>query len=80
MTFAPDILVLHVGGNDLGVQPFRELIQDVKFDLLRLWSVYPALVTVWSDKVPRKKWREALSVDRLNKQGLKLIAQLPILW
>ncbi|XP_040279883.1 uncharacterized protein LOC120995003 isoform X2 [Bufo bufo] len=28
----PDILVLHVGGNDLGVRPCRELIRDIRFD------------------------------------------------
>lgn len=51
---SPDVLVLHVVGNDLGSQPFRELIQDVKFDLLRLWEKLPEMVPVWSYIVSRK--------------------------
>lgn len=35
----PDVLVLHVGGNELGARPFTELI----FDLLRLWAMFPGL-------------------------------------
>lgn len=68
----PDVLVLHVGGNDLGVRPFRELIRDIKFDMLRLWSSFPGMVTVWSDIVPRSVWREARSVDRVNKARIKV--------
>ncbi|XP_044141387.1 uncharacterized protein LOC122931380 [Bufo gargarizans] len=68
----PNVLVLHVGGNDLGARPFRELARDIKFDLLRLWAQYPRLVTVWSDMVPRQHWREARSVERLNKARIKV--------
>lgn len=45
----PDIMVLHVGGNDLEARLFQELIWDVKFGLLRLWALFPGLITVWSD-------------------------------
>lgn len=69
---APDVFVLHLGGNDLGKRPFRELLRDMKFDLLRLWALFPRMVTIWSDIVPRKVWREARSVDRLNKARVKI--------
>lgn len=69
---APDVLVLHVGGNDLGARPLRELVKDIKFDLLRLWSLFPSLVTVWSDIVPRKVWRGARSVEGVNKARVKV--------
>ncbi|XP_044128318.1 uncharacterized protein LOC122936402 isoform X3 [Bufo gargarizans] len=68
----PDVLVLHVGGNDLGRRPFRELVRDVKFDLLRIWALFPGVVTVWSDIVPRKSWREARSVESINKARIKV--------
>ncbi|XP_040296291.1 uncharacterized protein LOC121008068 [Bufo bufo] len=68
----PDVLVLHVGGNDLGKRPFRELVRDVKFDLLRIWELFPGIVTVWSDIVPRKVWRGARSVESLNKARIKV--------
>lgn len=60
------MLVLHVGGNDLGVRPFRELIGDIKFDLLRLWALFPGLVTVWLDIVLHKVWKEARSFECIN--------------
>ncbi|KAM3928083.1 uncharacterized protein RB166_006211 [Leptodactylus fuscus] len=69
---SPDILVLHLGGNDLGVRPFRELITDIKHDCLRIWSLCPGIITVWSDIVPRKFWRDARSVERLNKARIKV--------
>lgn len=69
---APDILVVHLGGNDLGKRPFRELISDMKFDFLRLWAMFPKVVTIWSDIVPRKVWRGARSVVRLNKARVKI--------
>ncbi|XP_069800969.1 uncharacterized protein [Dendropsophus ebraccatus] len=63
----PDILVLHVGGNDIGVRASRELIRDIKFDILRLWSMFPGVVIVWSEVVARFVWRQARSVDKLNR-------------
>ncbi|XP_069812933.1 uncharacterized protein [Dendropsophus ebraccatus] len=68
----PNVLVLHVGGNDLGVQPMRELVRDIKNDLFRIWTQYPGLITVWSDIVPRSTWRTARSVERLNKARIKV--------
>ncbi|XP_075715673.1 uncharacterized protein LOC142750560 [Rhinoderma darwinii] len=68
----PEVLVLHVGGNDLGVRPFRELVRDTKHDMLCLWVSYPKLVIVWSDIVPRKHWRLARSVERVNKARIKV--------
>ncbi|KAM3929163.1 uncharacterized protein RB166_006951 [Leptodactylus fuscus] len=68
----PDVLLLHVGGNDLGRRPFRELINDIKFDLLRLWAMFPGMVTIWSDIVPRKVWKDVRSVERINKARIKV--------
>ncbi|XP_069842788.1 collagen alpha-1(I) chain-like [Dendropsophus ebraccatus] len=68
----PDILVLHVGGNDLGVRPFRELIRDIRYDMLRLWRTFPGVLVVWSDVVPRRTWKVARSVERLNKARVKV--------
>lgn len=72
LDWTPDVLVLHVGGNDLRVRPFQELIRDIKFDPLRLWALCTGLVVVWSDIVPRKVWREVRSVERLNKARIKV--------
>ncbi|XP_018428673.1 PREDICTED: P2Y purinoceptor 4-like [Nanorana parkeri] len=72
----PDILVLHVGGNDLGVRSMRELIRDVKFDFLGLRRAFPQMVIVWSDIVSRQTWRLARSVAKLNKARIKFNTSL----
>lgn len=69
---APDILLVHAGGNDLGKRPFRDLIRDIKFDFLRLWALFPGLICIWSDIVPRLFWRGARSPERLNKARIKV--------
>lgn len=38
---APDVLVIHTGGNDLGVRTTREILRDIKLDCLRLWASNP---------------------------------------
>ncbi|CAJ0940127.1 unnamed protein product [Ranitomeya imitator] len=68
----PDILVLHVGGNDLGIRPCLELIRDIKHDLLRLWASFGDVLVVWSDIVPRRCWRHARSADKVNKARIKV--------
>lgn len=68
----PDILVVHAGGNDLGVRSSRELLRDLKLDFLRLWSSYPGLLIVWSDITARRTWRHARSPQGLNRARAKL--------
>lgn len=68
----PDILVLHVGGNDLGLRPMRQIIKDIQWDFLRIRSSFPEVLLVWSDIVARTVWRGARSVDRINKARIKI--------
>ncbi|XP_066441042.1 uncharacterized protein [Eleutherodactylus coqui] len=68
----PDILVLHVGGNDLGRRPFRELGRDIRYDMLRLLQMYRSLILVWSEMVPRKVWRNVRSVRGIDKARIKV--------
>lgn len=43
---APDILVLHVGGNDLGSRPMRQVVKDIHWDFLRLRASFPNMLFV----------------------------------
>lgn len=67
----PDVLVLSVGGNDMGVRAARDIVRDVKFDILRLMLDFPGIVIVWSDIVARHNWHHARSVEFLNKARIK---------
>ncbi|XP_078236604.1 uncharacterized protein LOC144584403 [Pogona vitticeps] len=62
----PDILVVHLGGNDLPQVPGKALILDILRDLDRLHALYPRMRIVWSTIIPRLKWRGAINVDRVN--------------
>ncbi|CAH2225713.1 hypothetical protein XELAEV_18005938mg, partial [Pelobates cultripes] len=56
---SPDIILIHGGGNDLGLIPQRELIRRMQRDLDRLRELVPGVVVVWSEMVPRFNWRHA---------------------
>lgn len=68
----PDVLVIHAGGNDLGVRSTRELVSAVKCDFLALRVAFPGMIIVWSDIVARTSWRMARSVPRINKARIKV--------
>ncbi|XP_068100040.1 nuclear factor 7, ovary-like [Hyperolius riggenbachi] len=52
----PNVLVIHLGGNDLGVINRLTLIEIMKKDLATLLSLYPDTAVVWSCVVPRAYW------------------------
>lgn len=46
---APDVLVLHVRGNDFEVWSMRHLVWDTKFDVLHTRMDFPLTLIVWPD-------------------------------
>ncbi|XP_072006222.1 uncharacterized protein [Engystomops pustulosus] len=68
----PNVLCLHLGGNDLGSRTSQSLIRDIKYDTMRLLSLFPGIILIWSDILPRLKWRNARSVYRLNRARAKV--------
>lgn len=68
----PHILVLHVGGNDLGLISKLDITRDIKFDFLRLRMAFPGMLIVWLDMIARTTWRLARSVERVNKARKKV--------
>ncbi|CAJ0965397.1 unnamed protein product [Ranitomeya imitator] len=68
----PEIVVIHLGGNDLAKRSCRELIKDIKFDILRFWVMFPKVLLVWSDIIPRKRWRGARSHEGVNRARIKI--------
>ncbi|XP_047452877.1 uncharacterized protein LOC125015220 isoform X2 [Mugil cephalus] len=53
----PDILVVHAGGNDLGLTPARELISRMKGDLMQLHEEFPSMKIVYSCINERQSWK-----------------------
>lgn len=52
----PEILVIHLGGNDLGTTKLMNLIIRIKKDLGFIRHVFKNVILVWSTIVPRKAW------------------------
>ncbi|KAM8924600.1 uncharacterized protein RCH25_009300 [Pelodytes ibericus] len=73
---APDILLLHLGGNDLGSVPVWNLCETVKRDLASLLVLFPNVTLVWSEVVPRNYWRCAHNQRALERCRVKFNKQI----
>ncbi|XP_029376539.1 uncharacterized protein LOC115055158 isoform X2 [Echeneis naucrates] len=55
----PDILIMHLGGNDLSTDSPTDLLASVKKDLTSMRSIFPQCLLVWSNILPRRAWRHS---------------------
>ncbi|XP_053553237.1 uncharacterized protein LOC128644734 [Bombina bombina] len=53
----PHILILHLGGNDVGAMPVLQLIKVIQADISCLRVRIPGVMIGWSNIVPRLHWR-----------------------
>ncbi|XP_039649211.1 uncharacterized protein LOC120554388 [Perca fluviatilis] len=77
---APDILLIHCGGNNLGCRKSIDLIAAMKQDLQHLNQRFPQMIIVLSDITQRRRWRSGhpgkidksqVTQSYLGKQRLK---------
>ncbi|OCT99000.1 hypothetical protein XELAEV_18004800mg [Xenopus laevis] len=45
----PHVLVLHAGGNDMGVMSQKDLLRLMNLDVDKIHSLFPGVVVVWSE-------------------------------
>lgn len=55
----PDVLIMHLGGNDLSTENPTDLLASVKKDLSSMCSIFPECRLVWSNILPRRVWRHS---------------------
>ncbi|KAG5266277.1 hypothetical protein AALO_G00229180 [Alosa alosa] len=64
----PDLLIIHLGGNDINKSTSEELLSIIKSDLTSIRNIFPQCLIVWSDILPRRKWKQGVmpveAVDR----------------
>ncbi|KAE8636735.1 hypothetical protein XENTR_v10003109 [Xenopus tropicalis] len=48
----PSVILLHAGGNDLGLYPMKALISTIRTDCFRLRSLFEGLIIIWSEIIP----------------------------
>nr|XP_008121350.1 PREDICTED: uncharacterized protein LOC103281487 isoform X3 [Anolis carolinensis] len=65
----PDLLVLHLGGNDLGLLTGRGLSLQMVADIHAIQEAWPQTVMAWSAMIPRQKWPgDARRLDGARKR------------
>ena len=68
----PNLMVVHLGGNDLTVRKGKSLILDIIHDLQTLKDRFPSLRILWSNVIPWLVWRpdcERSQIDH-SRQGV----------
>lgn len=64
---APDILILHLGGKDLGKVKTLNLIYTIRDNLLRFHFSSLGTVLIFSEMIPRLKWLNSNFLRPLEK-------------
>ncbi|XP_054843130.1 uncharacterized protein LOC129334818 [Eublepharis macularius] len=67
----PHILVVHLGGNDLGMLQGRALSAQAQADLRLIAERWPGVLIIWSAMVPRLVWREAGCRQAIERARMK---------
>lgn len=49
---SPDVIIIHLGDNDLEAHKTLDLISQIKIDFLNLHSIFPASVLIFSEIIP----------------------------
>ncbi|XP_067318924.1 uncharacterized protein [Anolis sagrei] len=54
--YPPDVLIIHLGGNDLGLLKGRALFLQALSDIQRIKEAWPQVCIAWSAIIPRPNW------------------------
>ena len=75
---APSVIVIHCGGNDIGKTKTQKLLVNVQEVHKFLSLKFPSTKLVWSELLPRIKWRYSNNIRamettraRINRQGMR---------
>lgn len=63
----PQVVLIHLGGNNLGLISGKALINQVIEDLRVLKAQWPGVRVIWSAIIPRMSWQYAIDPRALNK-------------
>ncbi|KAE8615065.1 hypothetical protein XENTR_v10008398 [Xenopus tropicalis] len=72
ITTGPKVIVIHAGGNDMGMGKNADLIHSIRQDLERCSKFLRSCVLVWSEIIHRRVWRHARNPLAMEKCRKKL--------
>ena len=77
----PDFLVIHCGGNDIGIGPKKSILLRKRMErtIINISLKMPHTRMVWSQILPRYKWRSSLLQEQLDKIRVRLNSRLATL-
>ncbi|XP_054588091.2 uncharacterized protein [Nothobranchius furzeri] len=64
---APHVLIIHCGGNDMGVVSSVKLVNMMKEDLHRLHLLHPHMTIIMSSITQRCRWRAGVKPAKIEK-------------
>lgn len=68
----PDVIVLHVAGNDLGAYEIGDLRYFLRAQLRYIKRNYPNTKLIWSQILPRTNWRHSKNNEAMEKARKRL--------
>ena len=72
----PDVLVLHLGENDLGNRRGIMILKDMKEDMQEIGKRWAGTHIMWTEWVPRRKWRGAIRPAAIDRARRKVNAEM----
>lgn len=72
----PQVIVVHLGENDLGQRTSMSLRLQARKDFNSLVRQFPGITILWSDMLPRRVWQWASSVKRIEVARKRVNAYL----
>ena len=69
---APEFLIIHVAGNDIGYVRLGYLQYLIKKDFDWLFKKFPNTLIIWSQILPRRKWRYSSNLDKMENTRLRI--------
>lgn len=68
----PHVIVIHIGGNDLGREKTKVLCDKLREFMSWLAKVMPTTVLVWSQILPRLQWRYSNNLKAMEKSRTRV--------
>ncbi|TRY95395.1 hypothetical protein DNTS_010962 [Danionella cerebrum] len=75
----PDVLIIHLGGNDISTIPMEVFVKTVAKDMTSLKSIFPECLLVFSAILSRQSWvcdRDSKSMDIIRGAVNELVCKI----
>ncbi|XP_062986094.1 uncharacterized protein LOC134401275 [Elgaria multicarinata webbii] len=72
----PQVLLIHLGGNDMGVLTGKALILQAIADFQLIRQRWPGILILWSCIIPRQNWRAGRNPRALDRASQKVNSEI----